>query len=193
MTGVVPVRASVSPRRNSDTRPYKILMNVSGDTPEFAIVPEELRAVAKALAASLDLSDPPDYLIGFAPGGIPLAVAIAYELDLPAVMAYKTRLGLPGGLIWHEPHAANSAFYFYGAEPGQAVLLIDDEVDSGNTVLGAVDALRRAGVRIVDVGSAVEALHHGHSIGRERLAERGLTLKSVLPVEVEDESAHAGR
>jgi adenine/guanine phosphoribosyltransferase-like PRPP-binding protein len=193
MSGVEPVRVSVCPRRNTDQRPYKVLMNVSGDTPEFAIVPNELRAVAKALADALVTDPAPDYVIGFAPGGIPLAVALAYVLELPAVMAYKTRLDLPDELTWSEPHAVNSAFYFYGAVPGTSVLLVDDEADSGNTLVNAVDALRAAGVRILDVGSAVEVLHQGRSGGRERLAERGLHLKSLTRIEVEQPDEIAQR
>jgi phosphoribosylpyrophosphate synthetase len=62
-----------------------------------------------------------------------------------------------------------NTFYFYGAAEGISVLLVDDEVDSDSTVTNAVTALRGRGVTILDVGSAVEALHGGCSAGRERL------------------------
>jgi orotate phosphoribosyltransferase len=181
-----PVRVGICARRNTDHRTYKVLMNVAGDTCDYAITPEKLRATAKVLAASLEVQMPPDYIIGFAPGGIPLAVALAYELDLPAVIAYKTRLGLTSELSWTEPHCFTSTFYFYGAASGSSVLLVDDEVDSGNTLTNAVNALRGCGVRVIDVGSAVEVLHGGRSIGREQILELGLTLKSVVQVEVDN-------
>lgn len=180
------VRVGVCPRRNSDQRPYKVVMSVAGDSREFAIVPRELRAAAKLLVDAFQLAQAPDYVVGFAPGGIALAVAVANELDTPAVIAYKTRLELPNEAIWTEPHCFSNTFYFYGAVAGDAVLLVDDEVDSGNTVANAVQALRASGMRVVDAGSAVEVLHAGASVGRERLRGLGLTLKSLRRVEVGD-------
>jgi len=172
-------------RRNADRRDYKVLMNAAGDSCDFAISPPSLRAIARRLGAALKLTQLPDYIVGFAPGGIPIAVGLAYELDLPVVIAYKCRLDLPDEVAWTEPHSVNSTFYFYGAREGQSVLLVDDEVDSGRTICNAVRALRTCDVEIIDVGCVVEILHEGQSSGRHRLRELGFDLKSIRRLDVD--------
>lgn len=173
------LRVGVTARLNADQRNYKILMNVTGDSREFAIVPGELRSVAKALASCLEPSTEPDYIVGLAPGGIPIATGLAYVLDIPLIVAYKCRLQLPDEVVWVEPHCFSDTFYLYGVTSGTSVLLIDDEADSGNTLCNAVQSLRTHGIEIVDVGCVVETLRGGESPSRSKLNQLGLDLKSV--------------
>jgi len=172
-------------RRNLDKRSYKVLMNASGDSREFAIVPKNLKVIAKRLAACLQISTRPDYIIGFAPGGIPIAVALAYELNIPLIIAYKCRLDLPDEIIWSEPHCLFNTFYFYGAYPGMSVILVDDEVDNGDTLYNGIRALQEYGVQILDVACIVEVLHNGYSRGRTKLLDLNLHLKSLLQLNVD--------
>lgn len=172
-------------RRNVDKRSYKVLMNASGDSREFAIVPKNLRAIAKQLAVCLQTSTQPDYIIGFAPGGIPIAVALAYELNIPLVIAYKCRLDLPDEITWSEPHCLFNKFYFYGAYSGMSVVLVDDEIDSGYTLCNAIQKLRAQGVQILDVACVVEVLHKSRSMARAKLSDLNLNLKSLLQFEVD--------
>lgn len=183
------VRFGLAPRLNTDTRAYKILMDVAGDTMDYAIEPARLRAAARSLATGLDLAQRPDCVVGLAPGGIAIAVAVAFELDIKAVIAYKTKLGLPGEVRFSEPHATNSVFYLYGVDAGTSVVLVDDEIDSGDTLLDCVSSLREAGARVLAVGTAVEGLHGGRSPGRAKLAAVGVSLTSIARIEVDAGSA----
>jgi adenine/guanine phosphoribosyltransferase-like PRPP-binding protein len=183
-TDVNGVLVGLAPRLNTDTRSYKILMDVAGDSLSFAIEPARLRAVAGSLCGALELTERPDCVIGLAPGGIALAVAVAFELDVRAVIAYKTKLGLDDELRFSEPHSTNSQFYLYGVGQSSSVVVVDDEVDSGNTLLDCVASLRGAGARVLAVATAVEALHGGHSAGREQLEAAGVDLVTIARVEV---------
>lgn len=179
-----PVQTGICERLNADSRPYKVLMNVAGDSADFAITPHQLKASAKQISGMLTPAEAsPDYVIGFAPGGIAIAVAVALELNLPAVIAYKTRLALPHELTWIEPHCFTNTFYLYGITVGMSVLLIDDEVDSGNTLVNAANALTKVGAKVCGVASAVEVTHDGSSFGRERLQAIGLELRALRRVE----------
>jgi adenine/guanine phosphoribosyltransferase-like PRPP-binding protein len=180
------VRLGVVPRLNTDTRPYKILMDIAGDSMAYAIEPGRLHRAARTLVDGLDLAAEPDCVIGLAPGGIAFAVAVATVLDVKAVIAYKTRLGLDGELRFSEPHATNSIFYLYGVGAGDTVVLIDDEIDSGNTLADCVRSLQAAGARILAAGTAVEGLHGGRSEGRAQLTELGVPLTSLAKFEVAD-------
>lgn len=172
-------------RRNVDKRSYKVLMNASGDSRKFAIVPKDLQAIAKQLVACLQTSAQPDYIIGFAPGGIPIAVALAYELNIPLVIAYKCRLDLSDEITWSEPHCLFNTFYFYGAYSSMSVILVDDEVDSGDTLCNAIRELQAHGVQILDVACVVEVLHSNRSIGRTKLLDFNLHLKSLSRLDVD--------
>jgi adenine phosphoribosyltransferase len=179
------LRFGLAPRLNSDTRAYKILMDVAGDSMDYAIEPARLRAAARALVARFGLREGPDCVVGLAPGGIAMAIATAFELEAKAVIAYKTKLGLDGEVRFSEPHATNSTFYLYGVGAGTSVVLVDDEIDSGNTLLDCVSSLRAAGVHILAVGTAVEGLHGGRSQGREKLAAVDVDLTSIACIEVD--------
>ncbi len=179
------LRVKLVGRLNVDKRSYKVLMNASGDSRELAIAPKDLQIIAKQLSDQLQTSPRPEYIIGFAPGGIPIAVALAYELNIPLVIAYKCRLDLPEEITWSEPHCLFSTFYFYGAYSGMTAILVDDEIDSGNTLCNAVQKLREQGVRILDVGCVVEVMHNGCSAGREKLIDLDLHLKSLFQLDVD--------
>jgi len=178
------LRVALAERQTTDSRSYKILMSIVGEAVEFAIHPSELRAVAKTLVAKLEITSSPDWVIGFSPGGSPLAVAVAYELDVPLLIAYRVRMPLPSVITFTEPHALNHTFYLYGLTQG-TVLLVDDEADSGNTLANAVVALRDRDIGVADVAVGVEALHSGESRSRRRLREVGLNLKAVRTFEVD--------
>ena len=180
------LRVGLAGRRNVDKRSYKVLMNASGDSRKFAIVPKDLQAIAKQLVVCLQISKLPDYIVGFAPGGIPIAVALAYELNIPLVNAYKCRLDLPNEITWSEPHCLFNTFYFYGAYSGMSVVLVDDEIDSGHTLCNAIQEFRAQGVQILDVACVVEVLHNNHSMGRSKLLDLHLDLKSLLRLEVDE-------
>jgi len=180
------VRFGVASRLNTDTRPYKILMDVAGDSMSYAIEPARLRRVAHSLCASLQLREKPDCVVGLAPGGIALSVAVAFDLDVKAVIAYKTKLGLDEEVRWREPHCQNSDFYLYGVRADTSIVLVDDEIDSGKTLLDCVLSLRKAGTRILAVGTAVEALHRGRSEGRAKLESAGLDLVTIASIEVDE-------
>ncbi|MEV6930387.1 phosphoribosyltransferase [Dactylosporangium sp. NPDC051485] len=182
--GSIPLRVALAERHTNDSRTYKILMSIVSDTLEFAIHPSELRAVAKALIEQLEIGPDLDWIIGFSQGGVPLAIAVAYELDIPLLIAYRSQMPLPDAITFREPHAFDDTFYLYGLTQG-TVLLIDDEVDNGNTLANAVIALRDNGIRVADVAAGVEALHSGDSRGRRRLDDLGLNLKAACRFEID--------
>jgi len=179
------LRVELVGRRNVDKRSYKVIMNASGDSRKLAIVPKDLQVIAKQLTTHLKTSIRPDYIIGFAPGGIPIAIALSYELNIPLVIAYKCRLDLPDEITWSEPHCLFNTFYFYGAYPSMSVILVDDEVDSGNTLCNAIEKFLAHRVKILDVACVVEVLHNKHSAGRNKLLKFNLHLKSLFQLDID--------
>lgn len=67
-----------------------------------------------------------------------------------------------------------------------SVVLIDDEVDSGRTLVNATKSLSAASITVYDIGCVVEVLHDGVLHGRRLLQEEGFILKSIMVVDIEN-------
>lgn len=133
------------------------------------------RLWAKARAELPDLRDI-DYVLGLDAGGILPTVALAMAADLPYKIAWKLRLPLPGMIRFTEPHANRPDVYAYGIAAGQRVLIVDDEVTTGETLRGLVEQLRVAGA--VPLGAVCLVEDRGHG-SRELLDGHGIPLVAL--------------
>lgn len=114
-----------------------------------------------------------DAVAGTVLGGVPLATAVALEAGLPLLM------------VRPEPKAHGTGNQVEGRlEPGADVLVVEDVVTSGGSVLAAVEALRAAGATVRHVLCAVDRREGG----RELLKENDITLHALVTL---DELIHA--
>jgi adenine phosphoribosyltransferase len=112
-----------------------------------------------------------DVVVGVEARGFILAAALAYKLGAGNVLIRK-----PGKL----PYKTNRATYAleYGTDtleihqdaiqPGQRVVVADDLLATGGTILAAVDLVRQQGGKIVELAFLIELTDLK---GRERLKE----------------------
>lgn len=142
----------------------------SGDT-------EPLERMVRRLVAMADLTDV-ETVVGIPEAGsIPahvfaaltgrrLALASIWHADRPDVIAFR------------EDHDATpiGVKRIYGLRAGERVLIVEDEVTSGRTVVNCVTALRAAGV-IVDQVVTLFAVDHDEM--RERLAGIGVAIHAA--------------
>lgn len=111
----------------------------------------------------------PDLLVGIESRGFLAAAPVAFELGIGFTMIRK-RGKLPGGLIGHD-YALE-----YGADrveiqqsaitEGQRVVVLDDLLATGGTMLAAISLLRACGADVVAAGFLIEL---GFLDGRQRL------------------------
>jgi adenine phosphoribosyltransferase len=120
-----------------------------------AMDPGELAAAVRKLADLMDI-EAVDYVLGFPEGGSVPAFAFAQVIGRPLVLSTRLDFTLPGipEIVFRVPHSPiGKSHHIHGLEPGDRVVIVEDEVTSGGTLVSAVRALRAAGMRISQVGA----------------------------------------
>jgi adenine/guanine phosphoribosyltransferase-like PRPP-binding protein len=123
-----------------------------------------------------------DFVLGIPEGGTAPAFAFAHEAGLPLVLASRFDNEAPGTIYFREPHNEPGAdrFTIHGLRRGDRVLLVEDEITTGHTIVDCVRSLRAAGVAIDAVASlfAIDSPAMRERLDEERIA---LTVGQWLP------------
>jgi adenine phosphoribosyltransferase len=113
--------------------------------------------------------------------GIPLAVPLSLELGIPYNVVRKKRYGLLGEVAVSQVTGYSKAeMYINGISKGERVMVVDDVVSTGGTLLAVIKALQHIGAEIVDVIVVVEKGDSKADLERQV----GLRIKSLVKVEV---------
>lgn len=113
--------------------------------------------------------------------GIPLAVPLSLELGIPYNVVRKKRYGLPGEVaVCQVTGYSKAEMYINGISKGERVMVVDDVVSTGGTLLAVIKALQHIGAEIVDVIVVVEKGDSKADLERQV----GLRIKSLVKVEV---------
>jgi adenine phosphoribosyltransferase len=113
--------------------------------------------------------------------GIPLAVPLSLQLGIPYNVVRKKRYGLPGEVSVNQVTGYSKCdMYVNGISKGDRVVVVDDVISTGGTLLAVIKALRYIGADIVDVIVVIEKGQGKAELEREM----GLSIKSLVKVEV---------
>ncbi len=128
----------------------------------FETDPRCLDAIATAFADRLDGDDK---LGGVALGGVPLAAATSVAADVPYVIARKQRKEYgTGNLIEGR------------LDEGEDVVVVEDIVTTGTSLVDAVEALRDAGATVNRALVVVDRQEGG----RENVEDAGVEMEALL-------------
>ncbi|ELY40278.1 orotate phosphoribosyltransferase [Natronorubrum tibetense] len=128
----------------------------------FETDPDCLEAIADAFAERVDADDK---LGGVALGGVPLAAATSVAAGVPYVIARKQRKEYgTGNLIEGR------------LEDGEEVVVLEDIVTTGTSLVDAIEALREAGAT-VDRALVVVDREEG---GRENVENAGVEMEALV-------------
>ncbi len=141
-----------------------------------------LREVASRIVRALDTTDF-DKIVCVEAMGIHLGTLLSTMLDRPLVIVRKRRYGLDGEIeIVQEKGYGREKLYLNGVSEGDEVVVVDDVVSTGGTLVGVLNALREAGAEIKDV---VVVIARG---GLRRVREEtGIEVKYLVRVEVDED------
>ena len=123
--------------------------------------------------------------------GIAPALMTARYLDLPVVYARKNKpitmpdtvylTVAPSHTKGHIVELIVSPEYL---KPGEKVLIIDDFLASGATILGLVRLTQAAGASLVGIGTLIEKTFEG---GREALSGLGIPIEALVRISAMDD------
>lgn len=153
-------------------------------------------AMGHALAQAFDKAKVVDItrIVTAEVSGLPIAFATAQAMGLPMVFARKHR----PKTMPDQHFAAQTRSYTHGQtvtlriaapylQAGDRVLIIDDFLATGDTILALAELLQRSGAMLCGIGCAIEKpFEHG----RERLSELHVPIVTLARVELIDQQLH---
>jgi len=145
------------------------------------IPPHLLREVAGEIAriAHTDV----DKIITVEAMGIPIGSALSLHTGIPLCIVRKRSYGLDGE-VCVEQHTgySRSNLYINGIHRGDRLLVVDDVVSTGGTMISLLTALQKMGAEVRDV---VVVFKRGEGLSRVE-STMGRKIKYLLEVEVVD-------
>jgi xanthine phosphoribosyltransferase len=124
--------------------------------------------------------------------GIAPALTTAIHLNLPVVYARKTKpITMPDQVyLTLAPSHTKGRMVELIVSPeylanGEKVLIIDDFLASGQTILGLARLAEAAGSRIVGIGALIEKIFEG---GRDALTSLGVPIESIACIKSLDDN-----
>jgi len=150
-----------------------------------ATSPELLREAAARVLAIANL-DGVNKLVGEEDRGAILVAAVSLQSNLPLALARWNPSGVPGQIaVAFAMEYTQGTLYLNGVEPGDQVLIVDDLISTGGTLIALIRAVQQAGAKIRDVICVAEKIEYG-GVARVR-AETGIAVKTLVKFSVAGE------
>ena len=138
-----------------------------------------MEEIADAITEYADLDV--DKIVCVEAMGIHIATALSLKTGIPFVVVRKRQYGLVGEVDVHQVTGySRGNLYINGLKKGDRVILVDDVVSTGGTMIAVLNALKLMKVDLVDVLAVMEK-----GIGKEKVeSETGCKVKALVKVNV---------
>jgi len=149
-----------------------------------ATPPEMLLDAAWRLAAAANGSLTPSCkIVGEEDKGGVLVAAVSIVTGRPFGLARWCPSGLPGQIsVGFESEYADGEIYLNGVDAGDEVVIVDDLISTGGTMIALIEAIEQAGARINDIVCVAEKVEYD---GRERIREAtGHDVKCLIQLSI---------
>ena len=145
------------------------------------VEPDLLKEVSKVITEVADLNV--DKIVCMEAMGIHIATALSIETNIPFVVVRKRCYDLENEIAVHQVTGYSECeLYINGLRKGDRILIVDDVVSTGGTMVAVLNALKCSGVEIADIVAVVEKGN-----GKERVKkETGYDVKTLVRVDVSE-------
>ena len=146
-----------------------------------AMDPKMLRELSLIVHKHADLNV--DKIVAVEAMGIHLATALSLATDIPFVVIRKRQYGLEGEKeVYQKTGYGSSNLYVNDLHPGEKILLIDDVVSTGGTMIALLKTLKDLGL---EIKSTVAVIEKGK--GKEIVEkETGMKVLTIVKLDVVD-------
>ncbi|MBA2862520.1 hypoxanthine/guanine phosphoribosyltransferase [Methanococcus maripaludis] len=145
------------------------------------VKPELLRDVSTRVIKMIDTDI--DKIVTAEAMGIPIVTAVSIATDIPYVIMRKREYLLEGEIPVHqETGYSKGELYLNGINKGDKVVILDDVISTGGTLVAIINALKRAGADIKDVLCIIDR-GNGQNVVEEKT---GYKVKTLVKIEVVD-------
>jgi adenine phosphoribosyltransferase len=142
--------------------------------------PELIREVTGHIVRIADLDA--DKIVTVEAMGIPIGTALSNICDIPMVIVRKRKYGLPGEIeVSQVTGYSKSQLFLNGINKGDRVVVVDDVISTGGTLLAVLKSLKIAGAIVKDI---VVVIRRGDGV--VRLREEGYDVKTMVDVKVDE-------
>ena len=112
--------------------------------------------------------------------GVPISTAISLKTSLPLIIATKRKKSTFDEIsVDYICGYENGALHINGIKRGDRILLIDDLVSTGGTILSMIEGVKMARAKIEDIGAIFNKVDYG---GMRELQRKGFNPKVLLDV-----------
>lgn len=163
---------------------YKFLINpLTEQVP--ATSAELLQAAGEWIVAAGDFSHATK-IAGEEDKGAILVAAVSLATGLPFGMARWYPAGLEGQVsVDFEMEYTSGRLYLNGIEENDKVIIVDDMISTGGTMLALIEAIHLAKAEITDIICVAEKIEYG---GVQRIADKtGFRVKTLVKISVAGE------
>ncbi|MDG6242925.1 MAG: hypoxanthine/guanine phosphoribosyltransferase [Methanolobus sp.] len=121
-----------------------------------------------------------DKILAIEAMGIPLATAISMKTGIPFSIIRKRSYGLDGEIrLSQETGYSKGELYINDIRKGDRVLIVDDVISTGGTLMALIKALEGTGAVISDTVVVIE-----RGDGVSRLRQMGIDVKTLVRIDV---------
>jgi adenine phosphoribosyltransferase len=140
--------------------------------------PELLEEITTRITEIADMDI--DRILTIEAMGIPLATSLSMRTGIPFSIIRKRQYALDGEIVISQKTGySKGELYVNAVKKGDKVLIVDDVISTGGTLLALMSALRDAGVKISDVIVVIE-----RGEGASRLRDMGFKVKTLVRISV---------
>ena len=121
-----------------------------------------------------------DKIVTPAAMGIHISTALSLVTDIPLVVVRKRQYGLEGEVaLMQETGYSKSEMYINDIREGDRVLLLDDVISTGGTIIAIMEALEKIGAEVVDVIAVINKAG-----GENKTTDKNYEVKSLINIDV---------
>jgi len=121
------------------------------------IKPELLNEVVEEMHKLISICGSFDKIVTIEAMGIPLASALSLKMKIPFVIIRKRSYGLPNEVnVEQTTGYSKSKLYINGLDKGDKIIIVDDVLSTGGTLLAVISTLKKIGVIIKGIFIVVD-------------------------------------